>query len=93
VGLDIQKDMMGQEHFQGPSIILEDGKTSLPGLTEMYLGQPSNKGLSESRKWGVKEHIESKDYDESSQKTASPTPFDWQRAYSDEQARIEKLSR
>jgi serine protease AprX len=93
VGLDIHKDMTGLEHFQGPGIILEDGSTSLPGLSEMYLGQPSEKGLSKSRKWGVKAHIESKNYDESKQKTASPQPFDWERAYKEEQIRIEELSR
>jgi serine protease AprX len=93
VGLDIQKDMMGLEHFQGPGIILEDGTTSLPGLTEMYLGQPSEKGLSKSRKWGVKAHIERKDYEETKHNPASPQPFDWKRAYRDEQARIEELSR
>ncbi|MFT5709850.1 MAG: serine protease AprX [Halioglobus sp.] len=93
VGLDIQKDMMRQEHFQGPGTILEDGSTSLPGLSEMYLGQPSEKGLSTSRKWGVKDHIESKEYEENSHQPAASQPFDWKRAYRDEQARIEELSR
>ena len=92
-GLDIHKDMKGLEHFQGPGIILEDGSTSLPGLSEMYLGQPSEKGLSKSRKWGVKAHIESKKPDESKQKPASPLPFDWERAYKEEQTRVEELSR
>ena len=92
-GLDIQKDMQGLEHYQGPAIILEDGSTSLPALTEMYLGQPSEKGFSKTRKWGVKAHIESKNYDESEQRSASPQPFDWERAYKDEQIRIEELSR
>ncbi len=93
VGLDIQKDMKGREHFQGPGIILEDGSTSLPGLTEMYLGQPSEKGLSKTRKWGVKAHIESKNHDETMRQPSSPRPFDWERAYRDEQTRIEELSR
>lgn len=92
-GLDIHKDMKGLEHFQGPGIILEDGSTSLPGLTDMYLGQPSEKGLSASRKWGVKAHIESKNYNQTKQKLNSQGPFDWERAYRDEQSRIEELSR
>lgn len=92
-GMDINKDMKGEEHFQGPGIILKDGSTSLPGLSEMYLGQPSEKGLSKSRKWGVKAHIESNNYDETKQESASPQPFNWERAYRDEQSRIEELSR
>jgi hypothetical protein len=82
---------MSGAKFSG--IILEDGNTSLPGLSEMYLGQPSEKGLSKARKWGVKDHIESKNYHETKQKPASPQPFDWERAYRDEQARIQELSR
>lgn len=92
-GLDIQKDMAGTDHYQGPGIILENGSTSLPGLQEMYLGVPSEKGLSNSRKWGVKDHIERENLPIIETNSTSPGPFDWESAYRDEQSRMEELAR
>jgi len=92
-GLDIEKDMSNTDHFQGPGIILEDGRTSLPGLREMYLGNPSEKGLSTSRKWGAKEHIERDTLQLSPDKKSSDYPFDWESVYKEEQLRIEELAR
>jgi len=92
-GLDIQKDMAGTDHYQGPGIILEDGSTSLPGLGEMYSGEPSEKGLSSTRKWGVKEHIERENPQQNMSDTTSPHAFDWEAAYLEEQARVEELAR
>jgi len=93
IGLDIQKDMAGADHYQGPGTILEDGSTSLPGLQDMYLGEPSEKGLSNTRKWGVKEHIERENPLIIEENSPSSTPFDWESAYRDEQFRIEELAR
>ncbi len=93
IGLDIQKDMAGTNHYQGPGIVLEDGSTSLPGLETMYLGEPSEKGLSNSRKWGVKDHIERKKPQIFEKMPPKPRPFDWESAYIDEQSRMEKLAR
>jgi len=93
IGLDIQKDMAGVDHYQGPGIILEDGSTSLPGLQEMYLGEPSEKGLSNTRKWGVKEHIERENPLTTEKNSPSSRLFDWESAYRDEQFRIEELAR
>ena len=92
-GLDIQKDMAGIDHFQGPGIILDDGSTSLPGLQDMYRGEPTEKGLSSSRKWGVKAHIERDNHDIGEDDPNQPPPFDWESAYQDEHFRIKELSR
>jgi len=92
-GLDIKKDMANTEHYQGPGIILEDGSTSLPGLSEMYTGEASEKGLSNSRKWGVKAHIERENPQKIENKPATSHPFDWESAYIEEQSRIEELAR
>ena len=91
-GLDIQKDMDGTDHFQGPGIVLDDGSTSLPDLELMFLGEPSEKGLSLSRKWGVKAHIERDNPDQNAHDPNIPHPFDWESAYRNEQLRIEELS-
>ena len=93
IGLDIQKDMAGLEHFQGPSVVLDDGTTSLPGLNHMYLGEPSEKGLSGTRKWGVKAHIERDNPSLIKRDPNNPPPFDWESAYQEEQLRIEQLAR
>ena len=85
--------MAGVDHFQGPGIVLDDGTTSLPNLDQMFLGEPSEKGLSRSRKWGVKAHIERDNPDHGARDPNTPHPFNWESAYRDEQLRIEELSR
>ncbi len=92
-GLDIQKDISGTEHFQGPAIVEEDGSTSLPGLADMLSLEKPEKGLSNSRRWGAKSHIEHPDYlwgGEEDKKADSP--FDWENVYLQEKARIESLA-
>ncbi len=91
--LDIQKDITGEDHYQGPAIILKDGSTSLPGLEEMYSGEPSEKGLSSSRKWGVKAHIERENPSPAEHDPDSNSPFDWSSAYREEKFRMEKLAK
>ena len=56
--LELGADMENKKHFYGPAIVGEDGGPSLPGLKDMVSAQPSENGLSENRKWGVKDHIE-----------------------------------
>jgi len=93
-GLDIQKDIEGVEHFHGPAIVRDDGTTSLPDLDTMLSPQAPETGLSISRKWGVKEHIERPEYQwkGQSEEHNSATPFDWERAYLQEKARMEALA-
>ena len=93
--LDIQRDIRGEGHFTGPAIVDDSGEVSLPGLATMLSTEPTEKGYSENRRWGVKDHIERMD------NTASPlpgnaggtAPFDWMEVYLQERALIEELSR
>ncbi|MEJ2531500.1 MAG: S8 family peptidase [Halioglobus sp.] len=88
-GLDIHRDMEGLEHFQGPAIVAEDGSVSLPGLRSMVSPVPAEKGLSTTRKWGVKAHIERQD---GPAEPPDNDPFNWPQIYLEEKARIEKLA-
>lgn len=87
--MDITRDMGGLEHFQGPAIVEEDGSVSLPGLRSMVSPIPPAKGLSRTRKWGVKAHIERLD---GSPEPTNTDPFNWPQMYLEEKARIEKLA-
>lgn len=87
--MDISRDMEGLEHFQGPAIVAEDGSVSLPGLRSMVSPIPPAKGLSRTRKWGVKAHIERL---EESPEPRNTDPFNWPQIYLEEKARIEKLA-
>lgn len=92
-GLDIQKDMNGTEHFQGPATIDENGNTSLPGLESILATEEAEKGLSDTRKWGVKGHIERSGYIWGTRSAPSDHPmFDWERIYLEEKSRIEAMA-
>jgi hypothetical protein len=70
----------------------EDGSATLPGLEEMVSATPSEKGMSASRKWGVKAYIERKDREAPALSGEKP-PIDWQELYLREKAAIERLTR
>jgi serine protease AprX len=91
--LDIQREIEGLEHYQGPAIVDEEGNPSLPGLSTIVSPQPSEKGLSLSRKWGAKAHIERSSAIPPAAQEGDPHPFDWADVYFREKARIEELSR
>jgi hypothetical protein len=90
--MDLRADMESREHFYGPAIVGEDGSASLPGFKEMVSAEPSENGLSENRKWGVKDHIEREDKQPT---VIAPRnlPFDWQELYQQEKSTIERISR
>ena len=90
--LDIHKDMQGLEHFRGPAIVDEDGAVGLPGLKAMVSPLPSAKGLSDTRKWGVKAHIERNDPPLVDSPSNPKGPFDWRQMYQSERAKIENLA-
>jgi hypothetical protein len=90
-GLDIAREISGDTHFEGPAILLDNGRATLPGLHEMIAMTPPEKGQSDTRRWGIKAHIE--------RDTASATPedpnlpFDWPGLYAEEKARMEALGK
>ncbi len=91
--LDLRADMENKEHFYGPAIVGADGSASLPGFKEMVSAEPSANGLSENRKWGVKDHIEREDKQTSTVIAPVDLPFDWQQLYLQEKSTIESISR
>jgi serine protease AprX len=90
---DLRADMENKEHFYGPAILVEDGSASLPGLKDMVSTESSENGLSENRKWGVKDHIERTDLHSSAVIPPGEMPFNWQELYLKERSTIESLSR
>jgi serine protease AprX len=93
--MDIEVEMSGSGHSQGPAIVDDDGNPSLPGLTEMLSPEPAAKGMSDTRKWGAKAHIERLEAQPQLPTTAhdAPPPFDWMHVYEQERKAIENLSR
>ena len=92
-GLDIQQELTGTEHSQGPATIDKDGSPSLPGLSTMLSPEPAAKGLSKTRKWGVKAHIERNDpLPPGSSVPDGTLPSGWMQLYLEERETIEQLT-
>jgi hypothetical protein len=94
-GLDLRADMAGENHFEGPAILVDDGSPTLPGLERMVSPVPPEKGPSDDRRWGIKAHIErpTRSADEPATPPDPQLPFDWYGLYLEEKARVEALSR
>jgi serine protease AprX len=90
--LDFQADIEDKRPFYGPAIIGDNGNATLPGLNHMVSPAPSDKGLSEIRKWGVKDHIERSDFSAPDTAPAQKPAFDWQELYMLEKNAIEHLT-
>jgi serine protease AprX len=86
--LNLARDIAGEQYFEGPAIIDEEGNASLPGLYRMLATEPSAEGRSVDRKWGVKDHIERVD----AIAPAPDLPFQWLDIYLSERDLIEALS-
>ena len=91
--INLQRDLSGEEHFHGPAIIDVHGTPSLPGFNRMVSGEKSANGLSKTRKWGVKAHIERSDSVMSSSELSVTSPFNWSEIYTREKSAIENLSK
>ena len=89
-GMDIQRDISGEDRYRGPAIMHEDGSVSLPGLDTMYFG-PGPDAPSDELRWGVKAHIERESSLPDSARDPN-LPFDWEGIYHRERARMEQLA-
>ncbi len=85
-GLNIEQDIAGTHHFDGPAIIDARGNITLPGLEQLLSKKEQAKGHSTSRKWGVKEHIERDNY------RSSPRSEQWEQRYHFERRIMESIS-
>lgn len=90
---DMELDLRFEGNGYGPATVDDDGSPTLPGLGSMVSSQPSEKGMSNTRKWGVKDHIERLDVELSNGEAANKYNNDWLNLYLEERAVIEKLSR
>lgn len=90
---DLQAELEYGQHFYGPAVVDDDGGPTLPGLKAMLSSLPSKKGMSKTRKWGVKDHVERLDGELNDQSVNSVPPIDWIDLYLEEKASIENLSR
>ena len=92
--LDIARELNKGEPYQGPAIFDSKGNTTLPGLKDMLSPVEAAKGHSDTRRWGVKSHIEREDSGEQGPDGSDiKPPFDWELMYESERAAIEGLSR
>ncbi|RLA48988.1 MAG: alkaline serine protease [Gammaproteobacteria bacterium] len=89
--MNIRLDISGVKHFQGPAIVESDGNASLPGLSKIVSPEPSERGLSKTRKWGVKAHIERLDPAVTDLESSEISPIDWQKIYRQEKTAMESL--
>lgn len=87
--LDLQQDLAMERHFEGPAIVEKEGMVSLPGLQQMLSPLEAEKGASDTRVWGVKDHVERIPADEI---PPPGQPFEWQQMYERERRKIEKLA-
>ena len=88
--LNLQRDLAMLEHFEGPAIVSDDDEITLPGLKTMLSPTPAAKGMSDTRVWGVKNHVERLAPGDN---TPPDHPFNWEKMYESERIRIENLSR
>ena len=82
----------GMDDLLGPAVVGKDGSATLPGLEEVLSATPSEEGMSVTRKWGVKDHMERKDR-EAPGLFGESSPIDWQELYEREKAAIQQLIR
>lgn len=90
---DLQAELHGTQHFYGPTVVGDDGGPTLPGLETMLSSLPSKKGMSKTRKWGVKDHVERLDNETSYKSPPTASHIDWMDVYLKEKASIENLAR
>jgi subtilisin family serine protease len=91
-GLNLKAEIEDKQHFLGPVVVGEDGAPALPGWESRISATPSEDGLSQNRKWGVKDHIERLDMRSPQADPIGSQPFDWLEIYLQERAAIESLS-
>lgn len=90
IGLNLNRDILLEEHFEGPASVDEEGNITLPGLADILSPIESDKGKSNTRVWGIKDHIERLD---AAPATNLNSPLNWQQMYAEEKEKIERLTR
>ena len=84
--LNLDADMAGLEHFQGPARFHEDGTPGLPGENRLVSTTPAREGPSETLRWGAAAHL---------QRLSTPpqnSPIDWLSIHASEQRHIRAIA-
>ena len=89
-GMNIVRDMAGEEFFRGPAILDDIENPTLPDLELIHDGSVPEEGHSANRRWGVKAHVERLDPD-GDEKRTNPAIPDWRRIYQFEKGLIDEL--
>ena len=64
----------------------------MPGFETLISSTVSEKGLSDTRRWGVKEHIERLQVGDRKQTSPAADAFEWETHYTEEKAAISRLA-
>jgi subtilisin family serine protease len=89
--LDIDAAVAGDEQLIGPAERDDKGEPTLPTLKLMLSDKPSEKGLSNDRRWGVSEHLKRLDLGREPAQVIG-VPVNWGRLYEEERQQLERLS-
>lgn len=84
--LDVNADISNEKHFQGPAIFSVDAPPYLPGQSDLISDEVSAKGLSKTRRWGIKQHLDRLEEEPIN------SPIDWLKIYNIQQRRLQSLA-
>ena len=82
-----------ESSYLGPALVGDNGEALLPGYETLISATVSEKGLSDTRRWGVKEHIERLQTENLEQASPAADALEWEALYTEEKAAINRLAR
>lgn len=84
--LNLDKDIAGLDHYQGPAIFSDSASPGLPGLEQIVADAPLSEGSSSTLRWGAADHL--------SRLTEKPTKaaIDWETVFIEEQKRVKAIA-
>ena len=85
--LNLDSDIAGIDHFQGPAIFSADSPPALPGQTELIALPAEEEGPIEGLRWGVRAHLE-----RLTEPSMADGPIDWVAIYAQEIERMRKAA-
>lgn len=84
--LNLEEDITGRDHYQGPAVFSDQAPPSLPGAETLVAEPPTQEGPVPGLRWGIREHLERLD-------SQPPTyPINWPLRFEVEQERMRKVA-
>ena len=81
--LNLDSDIAGNDHYQGPAIFSLETPPTLPGQNELIAPPLEKEGPVEGMRWGIRAHLE-----RLTDPTSAASPIDWAAIYAEEIERI-----